>query len=122
VNFQLTDDQRSLQEAARTYARAKLPDVARHDDNAIAAAFGDQQKQVVRGTNGTTGAFVAPLMTPEGCAGVLALEFADGGEQHELCQSLAVLITAQLSTLFAVTPHVAIEEEWERPDRSLVAS
>jgi alkylation response protein AidB-like acyl-CoA dehydrogenase len=29
VNFQLTDDQRSLQEAARTYARAKLPDVAR---------------------------------------------------------------------------------------------
>ena len=102
---------------------AKLPDVARHDDNAIAAAFSDGQKQIVRGTNGTTGAFVAPLMTPDGCAGVLALEFTDGGEQHELCQSLAVLITAQLSTLFAVTPHVAIDEEWEdRPDRSLVAS
>lgn len=101
---------------------AKLPDVARHDDNAIAGAFNDGQKQIVRGTNGTTGAFVAPLMTPDGCAGVLALEFADGGEQHELCQSLAVLITAQLSTLFAVTPHVAIDEEWERPDRSLVAS
>jgi alkylation response protein AidB-like acyl-CoA dehydrogenase len=29
VNFQLTDEQRSLQDAARTYARAKLPLVAR---------------------------------------------------------------------------------------------
>jgi acyl-CoA dehydrogenase len=29
LNFQLTDEQRSLQEAARTYARARLPDVAR---------------------------------------------------------------------------------------------
>jgi alkylation response protein AidB-like acyl-CoA dehydrogenase len=29
VNFQLTDEQRSLQDAARTYARAKLPVVAR---------------------------------------------------------------------------------------------
>ena len=29
MNFQLTDEQRSLQEAARTYARARLPDVAR---------------------------------------------------------------------------------------------
>jgi acyl-CoA dehydrogenase len=29
VNFKLTDEQRSLQEAARTYARAKLPAIAR---------------------------------------------------------------------------------------------
>ncbi len=101
---------------------SKLPEVGVHDDNAIAAAFCDGQKQVVRGTNGTTGAFVAPLMTPDGCAGVLALEFADGGEQQELCQSLATLVTAQLSTLFAVAPHVATEDGWAQTDRSLVAS
>ncbi len=29
MNFQLTDEQRSLQEAARNFARAKLPDIAR---------------------------------------------------------------------------------------------
>ena len=29
MNFQLTDEQRSLQEAARQFARAKLPGVAR---------------------------------------------------------------------------------------------
>jgi hypothetical protein len=107
----------------------KLPEVDRRDDNAIAAAFRCGQRQVVRGTDGTTGAFVAPMMTPDGCAGVLALEFANCGEQHELCQALATMITAQLSTLFAVlpqtsphaTPH-ALEEDWEQPGRSLVAS
>ena len=101
---------------------AKLPDVDSHDDNAIAAAFFGGQRQVVRGADGTTGAVVAPLMTPDGCAGVLALEFANGGEQHELCQSFATIITAQLSTLFAVAPQPPLEEEWEQPDRSLVAS
>lgn len=100
---------------------AKLPEVSRRDDNAIAASFRCGQKQVVRGMSGETGALVVPLTTPDGCAGVLALEFANGGEQHELCQSLALIITAQLSTLCAVAPR-AIDHEWAQPDRSLVAS
>lgn len=100
---------------------SKLPDVSRRDDNAIAAAFRCGQKQIVRGMSGGTGALVVPLTTPDGCPGVLALEFANGGEQHELCQSLALIITAQLSTLFAGTPQV-IDHEWEQPNRSLVAS
>ena len=103
---------------------AKLPDVERDDDNAISAAFSCGQKQVVRGADGTTGALVLPLMNPDGCAGALALEFDNGGEQHELCQALAAIITAQLSTLVAVsartTPHGL--EDWEQQDRSLVAS
>ena len=101
---------------------SKLPDVSPRDDNSIAAAFCCGQKQVVRGAAGATGALVVPLTTPEGCAGALALEFADGGEQHELCQSLATIVAAQLSTLFTVTSHVAVDEEWEHVDRSLVAS
>src|SRR5688572_728007 len=100
---------------------SKLPDVSRRDDNAIAAAFRCGQKQVVRGVSGETGALVLPLATPDRCAGVLALEFANGGEQHELCQSLALILTAQLSTLFAGAPQ-AIGHEWDQPDRSLVAS
>ena len=41
--------------------------------------------------------------------------------------ALVRIVTAQLSTLFTVTPHVGEEEhvgveEWERVDRSLVAS
>jgi hypothetical protein len=101
---------------------SKLPEVGRRDDNAIAAAFSLGQKQVVRGEGDATGAFVAPLLSPDGCVGVLALEFANGGEQHELAQALATLVTAQFSTLFAAAPQPVIEEEWVRPDRTLVAS
>jgi hypothetical protein len=101
---------------------SKLPEVGRRDDNAIAAAFSCGQKQVVRGEGDATGAFVAPLLSPDGCVGVLALEFANGGEQHEVVQALATLVTAQFSTLFAAAPQAAIEEEWVRPDRTLVAS
>jgi len=90
---------------------SRLPEVRSCEDNAIAAAFRYGQKQVVRGIEGSTGAFVAPLLTPDGCAGVLALEFADGAEQHELLQALAAIVAAQLSTLFAARPQ-AIEEEW----------
>jgi transcriptional regulator with XRE-family HTH domain len=101
---------------------SKLPEVRRCADNAIAAAFRCGQKQVVRGNADATGAFVAPMLTPDGCAGVLALEFANGGEQHECVQALAMIVAAQVSTLFATAPQAAIDEEWAQPDRSLVAS
>ena len=100
---------------------ARLPEVRRCADNAIATVLRCGQKQVVSGAEENTGAFVAPLLTPGGCAGVLALEFANGAEQRELVQGLATIITAQFSTLFAATSH-AIEEEWARPHQSLVAS
>jgi len=100
----------------------RLPEVDRLADNAIAAAFCCGQQQVVRGTSDATGAFVAPLLTPDGCAGALALEFANGGEQHDLVQALATILTAQLATLFSAPPGSAIEEDWAQQDRSLVAS
>ena len=99
----------------------RLPEVRRCADNAIAAVLRCGQNQVVGGNGDATGAFVAPLLTPGACAGVLALEFANGAEQHELVQALATIITAQFSTLFAATSHV-IDEEWARPHQSLVAS
>lgn len=101
---------------------ARLPEVDRRADNAIAAAFRCGQKQVVRGTSEATGAFVAPLLTPDGCVGALALEFANAGEQHELMQALAIILTAQLSTLFSPPPTAIEEEDWAQRDRSLVAS
>ena len=100
---------------------ARLPEVRRCADNAIAATLRCGQKQIVRSTSDATGALVMPLLTPEGCAGALALEFGDGGEQNELNHALAAIITAQFSTLFTVTP-ATMDEEWARPDQSLVAS
>lgn len=101
----------------------RLPEVDRHADNAIAAARRSAQLQVVRGTADSTGAFVAPLLSPDGCVGVLALEFANGREDDDLVHSLATILTAQLSTLVAAPSHGPIEEErWPQQDRSLVAS
>ena len=83
---------------------ARWSPVARNTNNAIAAAFRSGQVRVVKGTGGPTGAFVAPVMTPTGCAGVLAMEFENGGEQRESVQALATILSAQLSTLVVGAP------------------
>jgi hypothetical protein len=89
---------------------SRLPEVRGCADNAIAAALRCGQKQIVRGSDDSTGAFVAPLLTPDGCVGVLALEFANGVEQHEVVQALATIVSAQLSTVFLSSPPAAVEE------------
>lgn len=100
----------------------RLPNVARSNDNAIAAAFRFGQTRVVRGNGRDTGAFVAPLLATDGCVGVLALEFANGGEQSDFAQALTTIVSAQFATLCAATPQADIADPWHRRDHSLVAS
>jgi cytoskeletal protein RodZ len=76
---------------------AQLPPVARDADNATAAAFRASQTCVVQGSDGARGAVVVPMMTPEGCAGVLAVELKNGREQMESVHALASLVAAQLA-------------------------
>ena len=76
---------------------AQLPAVARDADNATAAAFRAAQTCVVRGNDRFRGAVVVPMMTPDGCAGVLAVEVKNGREQTESVHALASLIAAQLA-------------------------
>ena len=40
---------------------------------------------IVNGSDVSTGAIVAPLLTPLGCAGVLAVEVRNGAEQRKTC-------------------------------------
>jgi hypothetical protein len=79
---------------------AQLPRVPSHTDNAIAAAFRSVETRVVNGSESVTGALVVPLPAPTGCSGVLAFEFRDGAEQHECVRTFAIILAAQLSTLF----------------------
>jgi hypothetical protein len=74
--------------------------VPSNTDNAIAAAFRSVETRVVNGSESATGALVVPLPAPTGCAGVLAFEFRDGAEQHACVRTFAVILAAQLSTLF----------------------
>jgi transcriptional regulator with XRE-family HTH domain len=78
---------------------AQLPRVDRDTNNATAAAFRAAQTCVVNSTDDGSGALVVPLMTPAGCAGVLAIELQHGREESEFVRALAMIFAAQLATL-----------------------
>jgi hypothetical protein len=78
---------------------AQLGRVSRDSDNAIAYAFRSSEARVVDGGEVATGAVVVPLLTPTGCAGVLALELRHGGERLECVRAAATILAAQLATL-----------------------
>jgi len=78
---------------------AQLPRVDRDTNNATAAAFRAAQVCVVKSSDVDSGAVVVPLMTPPGCAGVLAIELQRGREESEAVRALAMIFAAQLATL-----------------------
>jgi hypothetical protein len=85
---------------------AQLPRVKRDTDNATAAAFRSAETCVVNSTDRVSGAVVAPLMTPLGCVGVLAIELQRGHEQRPLVHALVTIFAAQLARLVGVRPAV----------------
>lgn len=73
--------------------------VRREDDNATAAAFRAAESCVIHGNDHTTGALALPLLTPAGCAGVLALELQNGGEGSMGVRASATILAAFLAQL-----------------------
>jgi GAF domain-containing protein len=78
---------------------AQLPRVRRDADNATAAAFRSAQTCVVNGSELTSGALVVPLLTPGGCAGVLAIELQHTSTQKASVRALVTIFAAQLARL-----------------------
>jgi hypothetical protein len=76
---------------------AQLPAVRRDADNATGAAFRSGEICVMSGGGGGRGAIVVPLMTTEGCAGVLAAEVQNRSEQSAALHAVATIIGAQLA-------------------------
>ena len=76
-------------------------------NNAAAAAFRTAQLRSVAGENGAMGAIVAPLMTADGCVGVLSAEMRGGSEKDESSQALASIFAAQLATIVS-PPQAAV--------------
>jgi Helix-turn-helix domain len=81
---------------------AQLGPVSRDSDNAIGSAFRTAEARVVDRGDMATGAVVVPLLTPTGCAGVLAIELRHGGERLDCVLAAATILAAQLSTLVGV--------------------
>ena len=79
---------------------APLPRVRCETDNAIAQVFRFAPTRIVPGSGNATGAVVVPIVTAGGCAGVLAMELQDRGEEREWVRAVASILAAQLAALF----------------------
>jgi hypothetical protein len=86
---------------------AVLARVSTDANNASAQAFRTLTTCIVNGSEYRTGAIVAPLLTPMGCAGVLAVELHNGDEQRDDVRAAITILAAQMSTLmgFSVLAH-----------------
>lgn len=69
-------------------------------ENATALAFRAMTTQIVPPENGGSGAVAAPLVTADGCSGVMAAELAQPC-RHEEVHAVATIIAAQLATLIS---------------------
>jgi transcriptional regulator with XRE-family HTH domain len=85
---------------------ARFPLVGRDADNAIGVAFRSGHIAVVDGADGETGAISVPLLGPQGCVGVLALEVRHGDERNETLHAVASIVAAQFVS-FCVAPALA---------------
>ena len=80
---------------------ARMGRIHRDANNAAAAAFRSSEIRTVNGDAYTNGAMIVPLMTTEGCVGVMSAEMKGGSEKDESSQALATIFAAQLATLVA---------------------
>ena len=78
---------------------AQLPTVRRDGDNVTAAAFRTGQTCELPGNAHSGGALVVPLLTPDGCAGVLALELHQGVEETRAIRAAATILAAVVTQL-----------------------
>jgi hypothetical protein len=80
----------------------RLGTISTGANNATAASWRSGELMAVTGENDSPGALVAPIVTADGCVGVLAAELRHGREMREDVRALATIFSAQLATV--VTP------------------
>jgi len=77
----------------------RLGTIPKEAENATAAAFRTSLLQTVMADEISPGAIAAPLVTPNGCVGVMAAEVRNEAERQELTLAAATIVAAQLATL-----------------------
>jgi transcriptional regulator with XRE-family HTH domain len=78
---------------------AQLPTVRRDADNPTAAAFRSAEARTCGDDPHPYGALVVPLLTANGCAGVLALELQRGREGTSSAMALATILASHLAPI-----------------------
>ena len=90
----------------------RLGTIRRDAENVTAAAFRTSVLQTVKADAVSNGAIAAPLLAASGCAGVMAAEVRNSGEQRDATLAAAAIVAAQLATLVgppAARPHTRTE-------------
>jgi CHASE3 domain sensor protein len=90
-------------------AVARMGSIHRDANNAAAAAYRSSEMRTVAGDTATSGAMIVPLMTSDGCIGVLSAEMKGGCEKDESAQALATIFAAQLATIVATPETVSVK-------------
>jgi GAF domain-containing protein len=83
---------------------ARMGSISRGADNAAADAFRHGELRTVAAHGSMPGAIVAPIITGDGCVGVLAAEMRRGAERDEATQAIAAILAAQLATFVTALP------------------
>lgn len=81
---------------------SRMGTISRDAANATAAAYRGSEQRAVPGDGIGNGAIAAPLMTADGCIGVLSVEVRSGGEHSTTTRSLATIFAAQLAMLVTI--------------------
>jgi hypothetical protein len=76
----------------------RMGSIHRDANNAAAASYRSSEMRSVNG------ALVVPLLTGDGCIGVLSAEMKGGSEKDESSQAIASIFAAQLATLVSPPP------------------
>lgn len=88
---------------------ARMGSIHRDANNAAAAAYRSAEVRTVAGDAFTSGAVIVPLMTSDGCIGVLSAEMKGGSEKDESSQALATIFAAQLATIVATPAAIPVK-------------
>jgi hypothetical protein len=83
---------------------ARMTSIPREADNAAAAAWRLGELRTVTAQGQAPGALVTPIVTAEGCVGVLAAETRNGSEHDESKRAVSRILAAQLATFVTTVP------------------
>jgi GAF domain-containing protein len=87
-----------------TQALARMGAIPRDAHNAVAVAYRTAQVRTVPGDASAKGAIVAPIVSPGGPLGALAVETRHRGEASESKRALTMIFASQLGTLVGSVP------------------
>ena len=95
---------------------ARIQPVPRSADNAAASAYRSATLQIVLSRpGGTSGAVVAPILSPDGCIGALSAEIRSGGETSDGVQALAAIFAAHLAGVLQTAPAATASADITEP-------